>query len=746
MQDLPPDLPTAALFEAIEKVDGRPWFKCRAIGCAMNHSAKQVAEDRMITHSLCLSGYGVVKCTGTQFFLFDGEEEVRCGRLAITKLLKPRWEARQQNQKRKAEASAQESAMRSGARQRSAQIDDLANSMTGISPSAAGNRKLLAGNSLTSIEVNESIAKCFIVNGLPHALVGCPYFRKMLEAYRSAPQVRIFDRHNLTTSYCPRLFEETTNRVMEAISVELVTYGGCQMSDGAKGTAGTSFCNFLIGLPSRVYFLEAFNTGGTKKTDKWNAQMHYDVYKRLSDYSYTTLGGDSKAVLAARNTDLILVDGALSGMESHTTDLMPWATTALCLPHCGDRLFADIVSDERRLADVVDNNGKPITYSGLKAFFEESIKQTQVRPHPLSLIACWAIRVRPFGFGLRLRPSASAFGFGLRPSASGLRALASVCDVDVVSDAYHWRAQFIADFVLNHEAARHMFLAASAQHCPAAVRGGLAPATPKPRKLKKRCETRIGSQFYQGESVEVTCWKGLVGMITDKVWVLDGEPVDFDTWAGTQSTAVFRLAAEFKELIQDAKAHNKRRALYMKIMRPICTDIIRLGDTDRPVMGDVWWAFHNLYPKIAENVKFDPESRDMDDVDIDPENEMMPLLEKIIGYRWQYTHCAYHGVGFLLNPVHSHRDFTELAHKIDGQTKRDWKDANDDLYSELMNDLTAVGTKLFYDEDKATTDTSVSPCQQLPPFSFGFGLRPSASAFGFGLRLRPVASAIGFRW
>jgi hypothetical protein len=87
-----------------------------------------------------------------------------------------------------------------------------------------------------------------------------------------------------------------------------------------------------------------------------------------------------------------------------------------------------------------------------------------------------------------------------------------------------------------------------------------------------------------------------------------------------------------------------------------------------------------------------------------------------------------------------------LAHKIDGQKKRDWKDANDDLYSELMNDLTAVGTKLFYDEDKETTDTSVSPCQQLPPFSFGFGLRPSASAFGFGLRLRPVASAIGFRW
>ena len=106
-------------------------------------------------------------------------------RFAIVKLLKPRWEARQQNQKRKAQASGQESAMRSGARQRSAQIDDLANSMTGFSPSAAGNRKLLAGKSLTSSDVNESIAKCFIVNGLPHALVGCPYFRKMLEAYRS---------------------------------------------------------------------------------------------------------------------------------------------------------------------------------------------------------------------------------------------------------------------------------------------------------------------------------------------------------------------------------------------------------------------------------------------------------------------------------------------------------------------------------------------------------------------------------
>ena len=163
----------------------------------MNYAPKQVFEDRMIAHCLCMPKTGIAKCTGTQFFVFDGVDEVRCGRLAITKLLRPRFDARQQTQKRKAAASAQESALRSGARQRSAQLDDLANSMAGISPSAAGNRKLLAGNSLTSIEVNESIAKCFIVNGLPHALVGCPYFRKMLEAYRSAPQVRIFDRHNL---------------------------------------------------------------------------------------------------------------------------------------------------------------------------------------------------------------------------------------------------------------------------------------------------------------------------------------------------------------------------------------------------------------------------------------------------------------------------------------------------------------------------------------------------------------------
>ena len=28
----------------------------------------------MIAHSLCLANSGIVKCTGTQFFLFDGEE------------------------------------------------------------------------------------------------------------------------------------------------------------------------------------------------------------------------------------------------------------------------------------------------------------------------------------------------------------------------------------------------------------------------------------------------------------------------------------------------------------------------------------------------------------------------------------------------------------------------------------------------------------------------------------------------
>ena len=55
----------------------------------MHENPKEVAEDRMIAHSLCLKNSGIVKCTGTQFFLFDGVEEVRCGRFAITKLLKP---------------------------------------------------------------------------------------------------------------------------------------------------------------------------------------------------------------------------------------------------------------------------------------------------------------------------------------------------------------------------------------------------------------------------------------------------------------------------------------------------------------------------------------------------------------------------------------------------------------------------------------------------------------------------------
>jgi hypothetical protein len=128
MTELPADTSTAALFQAVERGDGNPWYKCRATGCTMNYAPKQVFEDRMIAHCLCMPKTGIAKCTGTQFFVFDGVEEVRCGRLAITKLLRPRFDARQQTQKRKAEASAQESAMRSGARQRSAQLDDLANS------------------------------------------------------------------------------------------------------------------------------------------------------------------------------------------------------------------------------------------------------------------------------------------------------------------------------------------------------------------------------------------------------------------------------------------------------------------------------------------------------------------------------------------------------------------------------------------------------------------------------------------
>ena len=142
MTELPADTSTAALFQAVERGDGNPWYKCRATGCTMNYAPKQVFEDRMIAHCLCMPKTGIAKCTGTQFFVFDGVEEVRCGRLAITKLLRPRFDARQQTQKRKAEASAQESAMRSGARQRSAQLDDLANSMAGISPSSNGREQM----------------------------------------------------------------------------------------------------------------------------------------------------------------------------------------------------------------------------------------------------------------------------------------------------------------------------------------------------------------------------------------------------------------------------------------------------------------------------------------------------------------------------------------------------------------------------------------------------------------------------
>ena len=58
----------------------------------MNYAPKQVFEDRMIAHCLCMPKTGIAKCTGTQFFVFDGVEEVRCGRFAITKLLKPRWQ------------------------------------------------------------------------------------------------------------------------------------------------------------------------------------------------------------------------------------------------------------------------------------------------------------------------------------------------------------------------------------------------------------------------------------------------------------------------------------------------------------------------------------------------------------------------------------------------------------------------------------------------------------------------------
>jgi hypothetical protein len=96
-------------------------------------------------------------------------------------------------------------------------------------------------------------------------------------------------------------------------------YGNAQASDGAKGTAGIPWMIFLATGAAYDFMVDAMNTTGIVKSMAWLCQQHYRIYLEMKEIT-----GDAK------NSDLLLVDGACKPLIALWEAKCPWSTGALC--------------------------------------------------------------------------------------------------------------------------------------------------------------------------------------------------------------------------------------------------------------------------------------------------------------------------------------------------------------------------------------------------------------------------------
>jgi hypothetical protein len=65
--------------------------------------------------------------------------------------------------------------------------------------------------------------------------------RKAIEISSKVSNYKVCDRHAMPKVHVPALFKDTEARVFQKISEEIQVFGGCQMSDAAKGVSEISF-------------------------------------------------------------------------------------------------------------------------------------------------------------------------------------------------------------------------------------------------------------------------------------------------------------------------------------------------------------------------------------------------------------------------------------------------------------------------------------------------------------------------
>ena len=92
------------------------------------------------------------------------------------------------------------------------------------------------------------------------------YFRKAIEATLHCAGFSLCNRHTFFDTHVQNVYTDTESRVHLLYTTELLTYGGCQMGDGATGTRSIPFINYSeCGLESASFHGRAHRKSSTLK-------------------------------------------------------------------------------------------------------------------------------------------------------------------------------------------------------------------------------------------------------------------------------------------------------------------------------------------------------------------------------------------------------------------------------------------------------------------------------------------------
>lgn len=369
------DLLTTDFFRTVAVKNGNNRMQCTG-KCGPGFGDAKVGRQgdwpvkRQLAHILAYAGHHVAACTSLPKTTIDGRA---LSKDELRQWARTQWEKGNRDTAKKANArTAIEAALEPARIQKSFAKSSAAAAATASNPFqmtlASSPTGMLAASAVYTVdESREAWTKAFVMHGLPYSLFDSPIFRHALKTTANCkePAKIPCKGRKLCDTYGEQLNVATHDDVNAILKFELPRYGGCILSDGAKGSAQTPFMNFLVGIPGAVVFLEAQDTSKWVGNKKTNLQLTKESIK-LVDKISSQIGLPPTATIG----DLYIADGACRSMANDMAGLIPNTTFSICFPHSVDRIFNDLFKLEWALPlkahthtvlDYVMNHGQPLS-------------------------------------------------------------------------------------------------------------------------------------------------------------------------------------------------------------------------------------------------------------------------------------------------------------------------------------------------------------------------------------------------